>query len=231
MDEADPEGGAGAVAAELYAAYPAFADALDQASVALDAHLDRPSRDVALGAAPATDPVLAAAAGFARSVALAALLGSFGLHAEEHRGTGGVARVAARYGAGALSLDAAAAQVVATARSGSDVDGSKAGTTTDGDAAAGTLTDRDAAAGTTTGGPVVELAIERLGADVRTGLVELLTQAHVAGASVDWSAALPALGVPTCRSSCPRTRSAGTSTGWRPTRSPCSPSPWPARTR
>lgn len=177
VEETDPE--VGTAAADLYAAYPAFADALDQASVALDGHLDRPSREVALGAAPATDPVPAAAAGFARSVALTALLRSFGLTPDQSRGTV-PGRIAAAYQAGALTLDAAAAQVVAEARGQAGPDGVNDDRVDNSPAAA-----------------VVELAVERLGPDVRTGLLELLTQAHVAGATVDWSAALPALGVPT----------------------------------
>lgn len=180
VDETDPEAGlAGTVAARLYAAYPAFADALDQASVALDAHLDRASREVALGAAPATDPVLAAAASFARSVALTALLRGFGLTPDQSRGAG-PGRAAAAYQSGALTLDAAAAHVVAAARGQVGPDGVN-----------GAQVDVSTAAA------VVELAIERLGPDVRTGLLELLTRAHVAGATVNWSVALPALGVPT----------------------------------
>ncbi|MEV8475762.1 beta-ketoacyl synthase N-terminal-like domain-containing protein [Streptomyces sp. NPDC051173] len=105
---------------ELYAAFPVFADALDEAFAALDAHLDRPLREIVLGDGPEpgalldrtayTQPAL-----FAIETSLYRLVSSFGLEADYVLGHS-VGEITAAHVAGALSLPDASALVTTRGR-------------------------------------------------------------------------------------------------------------------
>ncbi|MET8687107.1 beta-ketoacyl synthase N-terminal-like domain-containing protein [Streptomyces sp. NPDC004732] len=105
---------------ELYAAYPAFADALDEAFAALDVHLDRPLREIVLGEdaecqalldeTAYTQPAL-----FAIETGLYRLAATFGLTPDYVLGHS-VGEITAAHVAGVLSLADASALVTARGR-------------------------------------------------------------------------------------------------------------------
>ncbi|MFI0777855.1 SDR family NAD(P)-dependent oxidoreductase [Streptomyces sp. NPDC021212] len=100
----------------LYRAHRVYAEALDEAAARLDAHLDRPLRDVVwYEPALLEDPEYGHPALFAVQVAMFRLLAHWGLRPDRMSGSGAGA-LAAAHAAGVLGLDDAAALVVARSR-------------------------------------------------------------------------------------------------------------------